>query len=209
VDAVALAGEDDALGRLREGPVAAEVHDPGHVLALESFGEPGDGAAFGQRGKKLGLESGIGETGHRAIDRLLGLAGPGGRVGDQDGGSRAHGRGLTQSRRISGKRRSTAPSPAPVWFAHGFHRPRVRLGLRSRRRNLITVRTMAGSPRSSVLTISLFACVALSWACTKPDAAPATDTPPVGQPGVEPEREFANPGGMWMPAQLGAGGHAE
>ena len=68
---------------------------------------------------------------------------------------------------------------------------------------------MAGSPRSSVLTISLFACVALSWACTKPDAAPATDTPPVGQPGVEPEREFANPGGMWMPAQLGAGGHAE
>src|SRR5690606_40739833 len=119
VDAVALAGEDDALGRLREGPVAAEVHDPGHVLALESFGEPGDGAAFGQRGKKLGLESGIGETGHRAIDRLLGLAGPGGRVGDQDGGSRAHGRGLTQSRRISGKdRKSTRLNSSHVKISY-------------------------------------------------------------------------------------------
>jgi V8-like Glu-specific endopeptidase len=75
---------------------------------------------------------------------------------------------------------------------------------------------MAGSPRpptevKKLLTISLFAsCVAMSWACTKPDAAPGTDTPPVAalEPVVE-EPGFANPGGMWMPAQLGAGDHAQ
>ncbi|MFO7567772.1 MAG: S46 family peptidase [Enhygromyxa sp.] len=71
---------------------------------------------------------------------------------------------------------------------------------------------MASSPRSSALSISLFgACVALSFACTKPDAAPRTDTPQTLAPeeAVEEQLAFANPGGMWMPAQLGAGGHAE
>jgi V8-like Glu-specific endopeptidase len=74
---------------------------------------------------------------------------------------------------------------------------------------------MAGSPRprtevKKLLSISLFAsCVALSWACTKPDAAPGTDAPVSA--GVEAAKEpaFANPGGMWMPAQLGAGDHAQ
>ena len=73
---------------------------------------------------------------------------------------------------------------------------------------------MAGSPRTEVkklLSISLFAsCVALVGACTKPDASPGTDTPPVATDDTAATKPaFANPGGMWMPAQLGAGGHAE
>jgi hypothetical protein len=69
---------------------------------------------------------------------------------------------------------------------------------------------MAGSPRPHFLSISLFSlCVATSWSCTKPDAAPGTDTPPVGKSDEVEKGPFANPGGMWMPGQLGAGGHAE
>ncbi len=69
---------------------------------------------------------------------------------------------------------------------------------------------MAGSPRPTFLSISLIAACALSWSCSKPDASPGTDTPPapVTAP-VEEKPAFANPGGMWMPAQLGADGHAE
>lgn len=69
---------------------------------------------------------------------------------------------------------------------------------------------MVGSPRSFVSSLSLFAlCVALGLACTKPDTAPPTDSPPVVTSEDEQLFSFANPGGMWMPAQLGAGGHAE
>jgi V8-like Glu-specific endopeptidase len=96
-------------------------------------------------------------------------------------------------------------------FAHegvGFHSLRVRLGLRRVRADLITLRTMAGSPRPHFLSLSLFA-VCLAASCDKPDTAPGTDTPPGGTPAVEEKGPFANPGGMWMPAQLGAGGHAE
>jgi hypothetical protein len=85
------------------------------------------------------------------------------------------------------------------------------LGVRRLARILITLPTMAGSgsPRPHFSSISLFAaCVALSWSCTKPDDAPPTDKPPA-QPEVVEAAPFANPGGMWMPAQLGAGGHAE
>lgn len=69
---------------------------------------------------------------------------------------------------------------------------------------------MAGSPRSSFPSVSLFAaCVALSFACTKPDAAPTTDVPPTASTDQPDEVAFANPGGMWMPAQLGTPHHAE
>lgn len=72
---------------------------------------------------------------------------------------------------------------------------------------------MAGSPRPHFQSISLFAtCVALCFGCAKPDVAPPTDTPPTDKPDADAVVEpapFANPGGMWMPAQLGAGGHAE
>ena len=68
---------------------------------------------------------------------------------------------------------------------------------------------MAEPSRVSSASFSLLiGFAALSWSCTKPDAAPVTDAPIVAQP--EPEAEpFANPGGMWMPAQLAEGGHPE
>jgi len=70
---------------------------------------------------------------------------------------------------------------------------------------------MVGSPRLPILSFSLFAgCVALSWACAKPDASP-TVTPPAEPVSVVVEEPagFDNPGGMWMPAQLGSGAHAQ
>ena len=70
---------------------------------------------------------------------------------------------------------------------------------------------MAGSSRPQFLSISLFAgCVLLSGACSKPDASPQTVKPAAVQAEVEEAPTlFENPGGMWMPAQLGSGGHAE
>jgi hypothetical protein len=70
---------------------------------------------------------------------------------------------------------------------------------------------MAPSLRSPVLTIPLLAAsLALGWACTKPDASPGTEIPPTADGAVVEEvPRFENPGGMWMPAQLGGGAHAQ
>lgn len=68
---------------------------------------------------------------------------------------------------------------------------------------------MAESSRAFPVSLSLLlGCVALGWACTKPDDAPPTDKP-VPTDAVVADAPFANPGGMWMPGQLAAGGHAE
>ncbi|WP_106392551.1 S46 family peptidase [Enhygromyxa salina] len=69
---------------------------------------------------------------------------------------------------------------------------------------------MAKPSRFHMCSLSLLAaCVALSSACSKPDAAPGTDKPVSEGEEIAETFSFANPGGMWMPAQLGAGGHAE
>jgi hypothetical protein len=68
---------------------------------------------------------------------------------------------------------------------------------------------MAESSRAFPVSLSLLlGCVALGWACTKPDDAPPTDKP-TPTDGVAADAPFANPGGMWMPGQLTGGGHSE
>jgi V8-like Glu-specific endopeptidase len=70
---------------------------------------------------------------------------------------------------------------------------------------------MAESSHPHPLSVSLaLGLAALSWSCTKPDAAPVTDAPAATEQGEgQEEFSFANPGGMWMPAQLGEGEHPE
>jgi hypothetical protein len=68
---------------------------------------------------------------------------------------------------------------------------------------------MAESSRAFPVSLSLLlGFVALGWACTKPDDAPPTDNPNPTD-GLVKEAAFANPGGMWMPGQLAAGGHPQ
>jgi hypothetical protein len=70
---------------------------------------------------------------------------------------------------------------------------------------------MAQPSRLPLVSFSLLiGCVSWGWGCTKPDDAPATDTPTTPtDPDAEAEVRFANPGGMWMPGQLAAGDHAQ
>lgn len=70
---------------------------------------------------------------------------------------------------------------------------------------------MVESSRLSLSSMSLLiGFAALTLACPKPDGAPIEpDGDPVATPDPEPEGPFENPGGMWMPAQLGAGEHAD
>lgn len=69
---------------------------------------------------------------------------------------------------------------------------------------------MLSSSRPHLLSISLFAgCVVFSGACATADVAPAIAPLPAEVLAVEEPAGFENPGGMWMPAQLGSGGHAE
>ncbi|EDM74395.1 hypothetical protein PPSIR1_17065 [Plesiocystis pacifica SIR-1] len=69
---------------------------------------------------------------------------------------------------------------------------------------------MVDRTRLSLLTLPLAACLLPSWACTQPDTAPVNPDPdPVAEPDPEPEGPFENPGGMWMPGQLGAPDHKQ
>jgi len=62
--------------------------------------------------------------------------------------------------------------------------------------------------RLPIASVTLLAGLAL-LACPKSDETPQTAQPgEAPQPAVEQPAGFANPGGMWMPAQLGDGEHA-
>jgi hypothetical protein len=68
---------------------------------------------------------------------------------------------------------------------------------------------MSETSRAVPVSLSLLlGCVALGWACDKPDETPPTSKP-APTDGEVVEQPFANPGGMWMPGQLAAGGHPE
>ena len=59
------------------------------------------------------------------------------------------------------------------------------------------------------LYVVALASAVLATACPKPDETPTVEPTATTEPAVEETPSFANPGGMWMPAQLGEGEHAQ